>query len=106
MHDFPSAVIWVKTKTGNIKKTMKKLHEHYPGAVEQTVAGLIQLAAEEACMGKSPLSTYMVLADIAEEYGFLFIPGPPDCQDYHTILHCSRYTCFCQQKAFRLRCRF
>ena len=26
--------------------TMKKLHEHYHGAVEQTVAGLIQLAAE------------------------------------------------------------
>jgi hypothetical protein len=29
---------------------MKKLHEHYRGAVEQTVAGLIQLAAEEACV--------------------------------------------------------
>ena len=40
--------------------TMRKLHEHYAGAVEQTVAGLIQLAAEEACMGKSPLPTYMV----------------------------------------------
>ena len=51
--------------------TMKKLHEHYPGAVDQTVAGLIQLAAEEACMGKSPLSTYMVLADLAEEYGLI-----------------------------------
>lgn len=51
--------------------TMKKLHEHYPSAVEQTVAGLIQLAAEEACMGKSPLPTYMVLADIAEEYGLI-----------------------------------
>ena len=51
--------------------TMKKLHEHYPGVVEQTVAGLIQLAAEEACMGKSPLPTYMVLADLAEEYGLI-----------------------------------
>ena len=51
--------------------TMKKLHEHYPGAVEQTVAGLIQLATEEACMGKSPLSTYMVWADLAEEYGLI-----------------------------------
>ena len=51
--------------------TMRKLHEHYHGAIEQTVAGLIQLAAEEACMGKSPLPTYMVLADIAEEYGLI-----------------------------------
>ena len=51
--------------------TMKKLHEHYNGALEQTVAGLIQLAAEEECMGKSPLLTYMVLADIAEEYGLI-----------------------------------
>ena len=51
--------------------TMRKLHEHYPGAVEQTVAGLIQLAAEEACIGKSPLSTYMVWADFAEEYGLI-----------------------------------
>ncbi|WP_296870357.1 hypothetical protein [uncultured Methanobrevibacter sp.] len=51
--------------------TMRKLHEHYPGALEQTVAGLIQLATEEACMGKSPLSTYMVLADLAEEYGLI-----------------------------------
>lgn len=51
--------------------TMRKIHEHYPGAVEQTVAGLIQLAAEEACIGKSPLPTYMVLADFAEEYGLI-----------------------------------
>ena len=51
--------------------TMKKLHEHYPGALEQTVAGLIQLAAEEACIGKSPLPTYMVWADLAEEYGII-----------------------------------
>lgn len=51
--------------------TMRKLHEHYPGAIEQTVAGLVQLAAEEACMGKSPLPTYMVLADVAEEYGLI-----------------------------------
>ena len=51
--------------------TMRRLHQHYQGAVEQTVAGLIQLAAEEACMGKSPLPTYMVLADFAEEYGLI-----------------------------------
>lgn len=51
--------------------TMKKLHEHYSGAVEQTVAGLIQLAAEEACMGRSPLQVYMSLADIAEQYGLI-----------------------------------
>ena len=53
--------------------TMRKIHEHYPGALEQTVAGLIQLAAEEACMGKSPLPTYMVLADLAEEYGLTLL---------------------------------
>ena len=51
--------------------TMKKLHEHYPGAVEQTVAGLLQLAAEEASTGKSAFPTYMVLAEIANEYGLI-----------------------------------
>ena len=43
---------------------MKKLHEHYSGAVEQTVAGLIQLAAEEACMGKSPLRGKSILFNL------------------------------------------
>ena len=51
--------------------TMRKLHEYYHGAVEQTVAAFIQRAAEEACMGRSPLSTYMVWADFAEEYGLI-----------------------------------
>ena len=51
--------------------TMRRLHEHYPGAVDQTFAGLIQLAAEEACTGKSPLQTYMVWASLANKYGLI-----------------------------------
>lgn len=48
----------------------ERCNTSYTNPEDVIVAGE-QLAAEEACMGKSPLPTYMVLADIAEEYGLI-----------------------------------